>query len=677
MVCPAHGLRAGLCDPLDGIELYALGPGFGSVAGGVWGAVAGLVAERVASGGWRSLVAVTLALLGPLGTIAVSLWRFLSSAMVFAYDPFFGFFAGPIYDSVQSPLFVLATYRAGTVLSLLTTAALSFHLRRNPAGRLSWRRIERPAIALAGVLAFSGSIGITLAGPELGHYSTTQSIRAVLWRTLSGERCDVIFSSGLLERDVSVLSHDCDAHIRELEKFFETRGPDRITVYLFASSGEKGRLMGASSTYIAKPWRKEIYLQTELYPHPVLGHELAHVIAGSFASGPFRVAGSFRGWIPDPGLIEGVAVAASPPESSDLTLQQWSSAMAEIGLLPRLGDLFDLSFLTVNAPRAYTVAGAFIEWFRDRYGAQALRAWYAGTSLEKAAGKSLSVLESEWHASLRAVRVSPQALYAARARFDRPAIFQQHCAHTIDELNGIANGRLGGNDYRGARVAFQQLLELDPHHFGARMGLAQCAMRAGRETEAQMRFRNIARAADLTRIEKAAAMEALGDMALRSRQVREADAWYAQVQELTLDEDALRTLDVKANPPSELGRRAIVSLLVGDARLGPSWDVAAAELGEWLDQEPEQGLPAYLLGKNLYNRGRWEEAARYLDQSLGRRLDLPRVRREALRTRLTLACALSDRDIAREMVAALETDRELVEAQRAGIRHLARRCGLQ
>ena len=45
------------------------------------------------------------------------------------------------------------------------------------------------------------------------------------------------------------------------------------------------------------------------YPHPVIGHELAHVLAGSFGEGPFRVAGAAGGLVPNPGLIEGVAVA--------------------------------------------------------------------------------------------------------------------------------------------------------------------------------------------------------------------------------------------------------------------------------------------------------------------------------------------------------------------------------
>jgi len=64
-----------------------------------------------------------------------------------------------------------------------------------------------------------------------------------------------------------------------------------VRAFFFRDAAEKKRLMGAGDTYIAKPWRKEVYLQMGAYPHPVLGHELAHVVAGSFGRGPFRIAG--------------------------------------------------------------------------------------------------------------------------------------------------------------------------------------------------------------------------------------------------------------------------------------------------------------------------------------------------------------------------------------------------
>jgi hypothetical protein len=83
----------------------------------------------------------------------------------------------------------------------------------------------------------------------------------------------------------------------------------RVTAFFFRDTSEKRRLMGASNTYIAKPWRNEVYLQLGGWPHPVLFHEIVHVVAGNVGRGPFRVSGGIGGLLPSPGIVEGVAGA--------------------------------------------------------------------------------------------------------------------------------------------------------------------------------------------------------------------------------------------------------------------------------------------------------------------------------------------------------------------------------
>jgi len=123
--------------------------------------------------------------------------------------------------------------------------------------------------------------------------------------------------------------------------------------------------MGAADTLIAKPWRREVYVQLAAYPHPVLGHELAHVVAGSFGRGPFRIAGSLGGLWPDPGLIEGWRFAASP-DDDELSDTQWVHAMLELGSVPPIRQVFSLGFLGVAASKSYTLAGSFVR-FRARH----------------------------------------------------------------------------------------------------------------------------------------------------------------------------------------------------------------------------------------------------------------------------------------------------------------------
>ena len=455
-----HGFRVGMCDASWGLELYLLAPLPGALLAGVWGAAVGLAAGRVRSGCRRRTVCIVGALAAPLGGIGFSLGRFYTSPMVFAFDPFFGYFAGPLYDTVIDAFWTLATYRAGTLLTLLALGcAASFF-----DDRLRFRGFRgRHWLLGVGLSALLGSAALIWNGAALGHFSTRTSIEQALGQQVYGARCDVKYSSGISRRDALLFAKDCDAELRADEAYFEIRGPARVTAFLFANEGEKGRLMGASSTYIAKPWRGEIYVQASAYPHPVVGHELAHVLAGSFGQGPFRVSGPLAGWIPDPGRIEGVAVAASPNDNDDFTLDEWAKTLLELQLLPPLQSVFRLGFLGQNSATAYTVAGAFLHWFHDHYGAAALRRWYGGEPIEQVSGKSLALLDAAWRADLLRVNVAPALLDEARVRFDRPSLFGRHCPRIVDKLNGVANQKLGSGDTAGARRVISELLRLDPH----------------------------------------------------------------------------------------------------------------------------------------------------------------------------------------------------------------------
>lgn len=666
-----HGLRVGLCDPGEGLWLLLLGPGFGALLGGATGAYIGLFARRIRQARRRALAAAGLALLAPLLGILASLVRFYTSPMVFAYDPYFGYFSGPIYDTVIGSLGPLVTYRAGTLATLCALGALSWLLGR---GSLSRAVRERPNVGALAALSATASLCVSAYGAELGHYSTPTSIARALGRDAAVGRCDLVYSSSILEADARRLGRECHAHLAQIERFFGLRGPERVRVYLFANDGEKGRLMGAARTYIAKPWRGEVYVQTAGFPHPVLGHELAHVVSRSFGSGPFRVAGLLGGWLPDPGRIEGVATAASPDENDALTLDEWAAAMMRLGLLPELSSLFRLSFFGHNAAQAYTAAGAFVRFLHGEFGATAVRRWYAGESLDAVSRGELRSLEARWHRALAAVPLSEAVLANARARFERPAFFQRRCPRVIDRRSGEANARLGAGDFEGARQGFRRVLALDPHDSGARLGLAACDARSGRFAAAVQRYEALAVAADAAPWAKLSALEARADVLLREGQLERARAHYAELAQRLVDEDRLRTLDVKRLAEAGIARDAILTLLVGD-ELGPSWDAAAAKLGEWSALEPAAGLADYLLAKNLYNRGRFKDSALYLDRALSRKLPEPRVLDEALRLRALVGCAVLDRDAARSAVERLR-QRSLSAARRQGIERLAERCAL-
>ncbi len=673
-----HGLRAGFCDALEGSSLFALGPGIGAVMGGAWGAVAG---EIAAPRRRRRLAAALAGLAGPLAGVLASVWRFYTSPMIFAYDPFVGFFSGGLYDTIIDPSGLL-TYRAGSAATLLAASVAALHLGRDARGRLAWRPSggapRRPFLIALGAAAAIASLSSIALGDRLGHWQTASTIARALGARLDGDRCELVYPRALPRDEADRLLRDCDAHVAAAERWLgapATRGgrPLRVRAYLFESADQKASLMGAARTYIAKPWRREVYLQVSGYPQAALGHELMHVLAGAFGRGPLRIAGDLWGLVPDPGLIEGIAVAGSPKES-DLTPREWAKAMKDLGLLPPLRRLFAFGFLAESSTTAYTVSGAFVGWVRDRYGADAIRAWYGGRALPEIAGAPWDELERAWHADLEAIALPEAARAQAKARFDRPAIFGRRCPHVVDRCRAHADRLRGRGDAEGALEELGRVLELDesPAH---RVAAAVTRLEGGDRERALRDLGAIAGDEAIPRHVRDRALEELADAALAAGDGARAMGLYQEVASRLVDEDRLRTLDVKiAAAGDERARPAVVELLIGTRPTGPDKVRAAELLGAWAARAPSDGLPSYLMARHYLADGRFQEAAERLDRALGGDLSIPRVRTEAARLRMIVACGLGDPRTAEGMFAAY-VGRGMSAARLDAARSLLLRCG--
>ncbi|HEX3597384.1 MAG TPA: SUMF1/EgtB/PvdO family nonheme iron enzyme, partial [Polyangiaceae bacterium] len=583
-----------------------------------------------------------VSVVGPLACVIASVVRFYTSPMVFAFDPFVGFFAGTLYDSVINGMGRLVTYRMGTLATLVAVFAGARLLEGGLPGLRAAAR-TRSGVAVLTVFAGACSVAHSCSGARMGHYQTTASIREALGEHLTVGRCELVYPRGTPELEAMSLARECNAHLGQLDAFFGITGPAHVVAFVFASADQKGYLMGAAGTYIAKPWRREIYIQRAGFPHPVMRHELAHVEAGTFARGPFRVAGPFFGLVPDPGRIEGVAVAAAPRDEV-LSLDEWAKAMLDLKLLPPLDRVFKLSFLGEPSSRAYVVAGAFVDWLRRDAGVRVVREWYAGESLEKLTKSSFADLEARWRASLSRLEVGADVLQVARARFDQPAIFGRRCPHVVDRLEGEAGAALGQLDTARARELYAELLELDPHDLGARLGLATCAQHEGALDAARALFERIGSDPTLAKAARARAVESLGDLALVAGKAEQARARFEDVRAVVVDPDKLRNLDVKEYALRAPSRDAIVAYLIGDPVLGRSATAAISALGAWSAREPSMGLADYLLARAYAGEGRYGLVASSLDAALGKTLPLPSVLREAYKLRLITACMLEDHD---------------------------------
>lgn len=647
-----HGFFSGFCDLGGGARGFLLTAAAGSVLGGVWGAYA---AERARGAKRRRLWCVLLSIAAPLLGIGVSVWRFHSSPMIFAFDPFVGYFSGTIYDTVIDPGMALLTYRLGTLATLTFAFFAASLLVRSADGALTLAprsdgTLTRATLAACALLT---SLAITLYGPALGHWQTSTTVMRDLGGFRGGARCNVVYPDTLREEEVALLIKDCDEELASIEKVLGARGPDRVTAFFFRDAGDKKRLMGAGDTYIAKPWRNEVYLQMGSYPHPVLGHELAHVVAGSFGRGPFRIAGSLGGLWPNPGLIEGVAVAASPDEG-ELTDTTWARAMLDLKILPPMERIFSVGFLGESSAKSYTLAGAFIRWLMDRKGADKVRALYSGATIVEATGETWAALDAAFRADLSKVTLPPEAESYAKAKFERPAIFGRRCPHVVDALRGEADHCRDSNQAEKAIVLYAEVLARDPHDFSALYGRALTEARFDNEglatkdrlTESRgiRGLRRLAEDPGVSRVWRDRSEEAVADLAFQEGDAGGAFATYKKLAAASLDEDAARTLEVKAmavlDPKARLPVRAL--LLGTRSHRGGDPFHGAALLGEW-SAATHDPLADYLLGKNLAQHSFYDDAYPHLARVLSAGPPTARIHRETLRQLAIIACARGDK----------------------------------
>jgi hypothetical protein len=684
-----HVLRVGPCAPLSGSLAFLLGPGIGALLAGAGASAIALIVGRVfAPSRARRRWASWIAGLWPLSTALVGVFLFWATPAIFAFDPFVGFFSGTLYDEVVDAWGPLLTYRAGTLLTLGAILAFAASAGRPDVAAIDGRGAAmngRGKLAALGALLAFGSLTLVAYGPQLGHRTSARWIRDQLGASRVGPRCEVVYPASTSEEEAALMLRDCEEEIRAVEARFGARGPEMIVAFFFKDGEQKRRLMGAADTYIAKPWRAEVYLQVASYPHPVLGHELAHVIAGASAPGPFHVAGHLGGLIANPGLIEGVAVASSP-ERDELTPAQWARAMKELGLLPKLGRIFSLGFLGENSSIAYTVAGSFVSFQLEQGRSAALRAWYGGASFEQAFGRSFAQAEEEWRASLERVSLPDAALVVAKARFDRPAIWGRRCPHVVERLRDEAEQCQSEGRIDEADAKYGWLLKLDELDPSARLERAKIARARGDSDGFLRQLAALAADPHVPSNWRARTLEAEGDERLRRGELDRAYAAYDAATKLVVDEDRSRNLEVRrwlAGAPDRAARfgRLLVPRVDKRDEAVPAMLELARFVGAGEGAPLDRAFARYLLARRLYDARAFDDARAMLSMPEAELAGLdaitPRLRREIGRLSVLMACltpAEGRRARVAEAMAIFDAAPKGNEGRASDLRRAAARC---
>ncbi len=515
------------CDPWGGALYFFMGPVCSTVLGWIAGVSAAIVV------GARHRLVQLLAAWAPfLFCLGVGVRRLYADPVVYAYDPFWGWFSGPIYDEgvAIGPRYLLFraynfSAAAGVWLLLRASAGAELALFAHPEGE-PWTTGLRRAIAdgpnrlrtLTAAILLVGASGIGLTADRWGFTATVESISKVLGATRETEHFVIHYapaSATALEIDMVAADHEFAWHRLEARL---GRSPDRkVHSFIFANGKLRQRAVGADRVEVSPPWRQQMYLSRRSWPHDVMPHELAHAFLGDFGDpllGLPMTARRFNG-----GLIEGLPTALAPRPQDHLGLHEQAAILDRLDKRPPLQTIMGAGFWSASASRAYTAAGSFVLWLAEVH--DPARGWAGPTDLYDNAGdldavygRDLEDLEQEWVTFLRALPLREADIEAQAQRFQRQSVFRRPCAHRAAELNREASIATLLDQREEALEARQTLCRIEPDQPAHFIGLAHMLAQWGEFDDAAEVLDTLAARDDLSATYSARIEEQRGDTAL-------------------------------------------------------------------------------------------------------------------------------------------------------------------
>ncbi|MDC0720118.1 hypothetical protein [Nannocystis bainbridge] len=532
------------CDLPGGLLWFLVLP----TASGLLGLVAGLWGGVLAR---RRPVQLLLAGLPLLFSLVLGVWRIYVDPVVYAIDPFWGYFAGPLYDEAIPITGRLLWFRAYNFL-LAGAAVALLSLTLGPGLKVQLRGVSLRRSPFTVATLFACLLPGTLLGvfaAENGFHATEASLANALPRTRVTDHFVIHYAANsAAARDIELLAAEHEFAWRRLAAQIgrEPRAP--VHSFVFPSPELKRAWIGAGNTEVAPPWRGHIYLNEQAFPHRVLHHELAHVFSYVVGEPLFGTSSavSWRGLRVNLALVEGFATAFAPRSESGLDLHDQAAILDRLELRPVLGDIMGFGFWGKSSRRAYTAAGSFSRWLIDTRGVDPFLQLY-GTAgdFELAYGTSLDALEVEWLAYLRARPLRARDIEALRQRFKQRPIFQRPCAHRAADL--LAGANLA--HHRGLEVEridlLRDLCTIEPEQPEHRLLLAQAQVQAGMQDAASATLAELSRQVDLTDTIAALVDERLGDLALARFDLPVALTYYDRALTRGLGDNQVRQLQIK------------------------------------------------------------------------------------------------------------------------------------
>jgi hypothetical protein len=595
----ANAARVRNCSLPVGFAFFALLPLSSALYGGVAGVLPGLATPKPRRG---RLLAFAL----PVLSILWTLLRLYRNPPVFAFDPFGGYFPGPIYDEALRPPLSLLLFRVANVVWAATAIVLALGLATHGRDPRRWRTA---LLAAAGPLVLASAV-LYGAGGRLGYHIRRTDLARVLDRSETTEHFVIRYMSGSKSRtEVALEAEDLEFRYAQLRETFGVEPKLPITVWDFPDGTVKKALVGAGNTLYAKPWTREMFVQ-EHFPSKRLRHEMAHIFAGAFGDPFFGVALAWR-WTPVPhprlamGLVEGIAEAADASDPwGDATIHQEAAAMIAAGLAPPLADVVGAGFSTLAGARAYTLAGSFAAFLLDTRGADKLRALYRSAgNFSDVYRVPLGDLEREWRHFLAGQPLTTQERAHATEEYRRGAIFSRVCARELGARVAEARALMETNPER-ARELLRSACHDDPDEPLYRLALARAEVAAGAGPAARAELAHLALDGTLTVPLRAEVESLTAALDFTARDYANAETHQRRALDLAAtDADRRQALAKLKGLGSPAARATLGRALYAEA-VEPDVDQVLTFFlfSEYARLQPADRLGPYLLGRQLVGR---------------------------------------------------------------------------
>ena len=649
------------CDPLGGAAYFVMGPVCSAVLGWIAGVgMTVLVGERPR---WQLLLAASAPF---LVSTMIGVYRLYFEPVVFAYDPFWGWFSGPIYDegveiSRRFLLFRAYNFTAAIAAWLLLQSGADARLRCSARRMISDRPRRARTMIAAILIAVCVAIGAT--APRWGFTATTESIARVLSATRETEHFVIRYApNSLTAREIDVVAAEHEFAWDQLERRLGRTPARKVESFIFASGRQRGALIGANRVEVSPPWRQQMYLSHRMWPHEVMHHELAHAFLGEFGDrllGLPIAGGRFSG-----ALVEGVPTALAPRAHDNLGLHEQAAILDRLDKRPPLASIMGAGFWGAAASRAYTAAGSFVLWLAETRGWPEVAELYGNAGdFQATYGTSLAQLEDEWIAFIQAIPLRDRDIEAQAQRYRRGSVFRRPCAHRAAELRRAAT-RAKIHDRREHALRIQRdLCRIEPTE--PRHPLRLAGMHASFEEfkAAAEVLDELAGRDNLTATIEAVIAEQRGDTAMHAGRLDQAANHYRSAMELGLSEARRRQLQVKLIGAQDPALAPLVAAYFDPFDLEIN-SKAAATLNLWAAtkiaaQPGHRAIGSYLLGRRFLWIAAPEQALELLEFAIAPPpgeppLPGPELQREALRSTLSALTQVREWDRARALLDPLE-----------------------